>query len=60
MTREERIKQYAHDWYRIRLAHGIKGNSQTDWEKAEHIVNGEDWAEQMEAHHVAENISKGS
>ena len=56
LSREERIKKYAYEWYRIRLANGVKGNAITDWEKATHIVNGEDWAEQMRSkHELAKN-----
>ena len=56
MTREERIKIYAFNWWRIRQENKMPGNHITDWEKAEHIVNGEDWAEQMRRkHELAKN-----
>jgi threonyl-tRNA synthetase len=48
LTREERIRKYAEEWYKIRLVNGISGSAKTDWEKAEHIVDSEDKVKMIE------------
>lgn len=54
MTREERIKAYAYTWYEFRKQNKRPGNAQTDWEKAEHIVDSED-REEARVHSQKEN-----
>ncbi len=42
--REERIKIYAYKWYRIRQDYNISGNAHSDWERATHIIEAEEYA----------------
>jgi hypothetical protein len=51
LSREERIKKYAYEWYLIRKANNARGDSNGDWLRGEHMVNGEDWAEQLVGKH---------
>ena len=42
MTREERIRLKAYDWWQFRKANGGKDDPKENWRMAEHIVDAED------------------
>ena len=44
MTREERIRHYAYDWFEVYKERGYPPDPTRDWLKAEHLVDGEDEA----------------
>ena len=46
-NREERIRQYAYEWYLIRKANGDNSDKALDDHlRAEHIVRAQEWAEE--------------
>lgn len=49
MTREERIKKYAYEWWQFRVMNNRPGTPEKDFEKAEHIVDNEDRLAVIEA-----------
>ncbi len=49
LTREERIKQYAWNWYQFRIQNNRPGTPEQDWAKAEHMVDAEDRTNLREA-----------
>jgi len=42
LSREERIREYAYAWYEFRVQNNRPGNHESDWRKAEHLVDSEE------------------